>query len=321
MRRILQGAVCGAALLCAISSAEPLLAEFDSGLASPVPVSYDYPFSTLHLHRPPRALAQPGRREGGLTVSWANSAKRQQEWYTVDFESVTAVLSATALSSTDYALGFRVPVVHRGGGVLDSGIDGWHRALRLPRGDRPKLIDDSLEISAQGVDDRSLSRSGAGVGVSEIWAQLPLGNGAGVEFSVGLPAERPAFGQQQLDLGAAFLWGADWERVALDCGAGAIFSSDTTVAGFEFAPWRAEAFAAASYAYLERVALRAALAFETVSVQGVPRHPDLALYLDIGVGVTLPRGFVLDIVMRENPYDGDGSVDVALIAALRWFER
>lgn len=64
----------------------------------------------------------------------------------VDFESYHLNSRLTKRLTERWLLTIDAPIIHRGGGLLDNAIDNWHRALGLPRNNRPNIANDQFRI-------------------------------------------------------------------------------------------------------------------------------------------------------------------------------
>ena len=90
----------------------------------------------------PLASAAPARDDGWQVdagLLWSNTVNlgaTPRERLRVDEETAELDL-ALARDAGGWRLRAVLPVMHRGPGVLDGFIDGWHRFFGLPQGDRP----------------------------------------------------------------------------------------------------------------------------------------------------------------------------------------
>lgn len=101
----------------------------------------------------PAALdaATDGRFAFAAGVQWSNTVNlgdQAAERMVVDEETVEADLSL-ARGIGAWQLRATLPVIHRGAGVLDSFIEGWHSFFGLPQGERPSRPRNVYEISYQ----------------------------------------------------------------------------------------------------------------------------------------------------------------------------
>jgi hypothetical protein len=101
----------------------------------------------------PAALAAPA--DGALAVAanlqWSNTvnlAATPAESMTVDEETLETDLTLAG-GLRGWTWRATLPVIHRGAGVLDGFIDGWHRFFGLPRGDRPSRPRNAYAIDYQ----------------------------------------------------------------------------------------------------------------------------------------------------------------------------
>ena len=72
-----------------------------------------------------------------LVTNTINVEKRPHERLLVDGESSVVDLSFDHALRRSWRYRLSVPIIHDGGGVLDSTVDAWHRAFGVSRGFRP----------------------------------------------------------------------------------------------------------------------------------------------------------------------------------------
>jgi hypothetical protein len=101
----------------------------------------------------PAALdaAGDGHFAFGAGVQWSNTLNlgdTAAERMVVDEETVEADLTLSRGVGA-WQLRATLPVMHRGAGVLDSFIEGWHSFFGLPQGDRPGRPRNAYEIAYQ----------------------------------------------------------------------------------------------------------------------------------------------------------------------------
>jgi hypothetical protein len=114
------------------------------------------------------------------------SAKRLT---TIDGETHRLSLHAARGVGSAWELGFTLPLVHHSGGFLDSPIESWHDAFRLPNGNRDRLPEDRLRF-AYAEDQNSvysLTDSGGGIGDLQLHAARRLADGLALRLSAKLP--------------------------------------------------------------------------------------------------------------------------------------
>jgi len=164
----------------------------------------------------PRLTQGPGpggATRAGLEVDWASHAVSDRDGAAfVRFDGETRRYTLTAVGRLPgrragwWAL--EAPYVQHTGGTLDDLIDRWHRALGLPRGDRPdrphnKLLYRVVDDSGQVLLDRT--GTAAGPGDLALSAGLPLAG----PLSAGLRLEAPTGDADRL-LGSGSWDAAGW---------------------------------------------------------------------------------------------------------------
>jgi hypothetical protein len=147
----------------------------------------------------PAALEAPadGRFGFAAGVQWSNTVNIDSlatEQMLVDEETVEVDLTA-GRDVGDWHLRATLPVIHRGGGVLDSFIEDWHRFFGMPQGQRPDRPRNAFAIEYQrdglptvdgtagtALGDLALEAGRAlaasGDGRVELWAGLEVPTGS-----------------------------------------------------------------------------------------------------------------------------------------------
>ncbi len=93
-----------------------------------------------------------------------NAEHRGTESLLVDGESDTVRLSYENSAAADWRYRFTVPIVHDGGGFLDSAIDSWHRLFGFSDGSRPYYPKNQLVYFYAGRDRIYVHDSATGIG-------------------------------------------------------------------------------------------------------------------------------------------------------------
>ena len=188
VRRGLAG--CAIAMLAAAARADEPVA---AGLDAPLAVRDQNP-----LLRPvylPTARLAPEEGVGYSTaLSWSNTTNlphTDSEQLYVDEETAEVDLRATWRRGRWLAAA-ELPLLWRGGGILDGVIDDWHGLLGVNRGDRPYVQSNSYRITyaARGAPPFSAAR-GAALGDIPVEAGRLLYSAPGTELSVWAGAKLP----------------------------------------------------------------------------------------------------------------------------------
>jgi len=126
---------CARGLAAALALSTPTV-----GSAEPLPVRDQNPLIRgLYLPLPAPRLPAVDRWSVAAALEWSNTVNIERtvrEQLLVDEE--TAELDLTvARAMGPWRLRATLPVITRGGGILDGFINGWHRFFHLPQGERP----------------------------------------------------------------------------------------------------------------------------------------------------------------------------------------
>ena len=99
-----------------------------------------------------------------LVTNTSNVEKRLHEQLRVDGESSVVDLSFDHALRRSWRYRLSVPIIHDGGGTLDSTVDVWHRAFGLPRGFRPYYPKNQFRYFYYGKSSLDVSRPQTTIG-------------------------------------------------------------------------------------------------------------------------------------------------------------
>ncbi|MBS0376687.1 MAG: DUF3187 family protein [Proteobacteria bacterium] len=278
----------------------------------------------------PAALGAPadGTLALAANVQWSNTvnlAATPAESMTVDEETVETDLSLAG-GLRGWTWRATLPVIHRGAGVLDGFIDGWHRFFGLPRGDRPSRPRNAYAIDYQRAGLPAVDAP-AGTALGDLALEaghaLLAGSAGRLEGWVGLEAptgsRRDLTGDGALDAAA---WLAGEARLGggftLAARGGASLVGGDAATGLPLA--RRVAFGALGlqYAATDRLGLVVQLDAHGALARGsainfLGRAVELTLggRYRLAGGATFEAGVVEDIEVDHSP-------DVTFQLGLRW---
>ena len=298
---------------------------FAQTFSGPIELSNQYPLHNLHLSwTPQRAdVLDEGRKTVRLGAACANTALLR-EFYTVDSENCESRISLSYAPLERLELGAEAALLGRGGGIADGGIDAWHRFFHLQRGDRDVLEDSAYDVSGSNGQGSAfdLSRSGVGLGNAVLKAKYLLiadareNSALSMDFRLGLPTASGSFGHDGLDFLAGLAGHQRFGTFRAYGGIAQLIYSSPEESGIEFRRTHSEGFVALEYAGFSAVSLYAGVFGGVGVLKNLEGHPGFFLYLDTGIRVPLDASTELELLVRENPDAGDGSTDIALLAAL-----
>ena len=99
-----------------------------------------------------------------LVTNTINVERRPHERLLVDGESSVVDLSVDHALAPSWRYRLSLPIIHDGGGALDSTIDGWHRAFGLSRSFRPYYPKNQFRYFYDGKSSFDVSRPGTTMG-------------------------------------------------------------------------------------------------------------------------------------------------------------
>jgi hypothetical protein len=277
----------------------------------------------------PDALGR-GRTVVRLGGDWGNDfglhrariGGEQRLAYLVDGEHRSGTLQVSRGLSDRWTVHARVPVLWRGGGVLDGLIDTWHRITGLPDGGRPSFARGRLVVVAVDTELRSLrwsGRQGTGVGGVELgarWSGAPRASGwtAALDARVQLPAGTGAFAGGGMQAGiqavaARTLGGA----ADVYLGAGGVAAGGSALDGIEYGSLRPQGFLALEWRPWGRVSLLAEATVAGRLVENIDTFPGLHVNLRIGAKVDVARAWRLDGGFVEGLHPVSATTDFGIL--------
>jgi len=133
-------------LLIIVLPNTPALADF-----SPLPTRDQNPFNLIHGQPLPVAadVADKGQLHINSSLSITNTLNIEQvgnDSIFLDYESYQINLGLQYGLGKSWAVQMNLPIIHQGGGFLDSTINSWHDLFNLPQADRPNVADDQYRI-------------------------------------------------------------------------------------------------------------------------------------------------------------------------------
>lgn len=292
-------------------------------LSGPIRLRNVYPLSELHLsHRPTTpfpASSASGRIRAAVAISNSSVDRRS---LSVDAESRVLALSYTWLAEDWLELEAELPYHWRGAGFTDDAIDSWHDTFGLPEGSRKRQGDDEYSIAGQNRDGSAFSlEDGAGVGNAMLSLKSIVAKGytsaLAVAVSGSFPSAESGFGHRGIDGSFALVAGSDLGRVSLGISAAYLAYGDREVSGVSYADTHWEGSASLEYRALDWLALQLAVLGGENAIE-VREHDEHAFYVDIGGVARVSERSAIELLLRENPWTGQGTADVTALVGLRF---
>jgi hypothetical protein len=273
----------------AVRDQNPLLRGFYLPLPTDVPAD-----------APPRAAAML------LVSNTLNVEHRGEEALLVDGESAVLDLSYDSAFAPGWRYRLSVPLIHDGGGVLDTAIDDWHRLFGFSRGFRPYYAKNRIEYYYSGAS-AYLDRSANGIGDAAAdvgWypvedAARTLSLWAGLKAPTGSRASFASDGAWDGAAWANAAWGFGRWRVAAELGVLQPFGDEL----FEGRAHRTAGFArlAASRSLGTRWTLRAQIDAQSSRVADTElRFIGRSLQLSVGADARVYRRWRLQMGVSED---------------------
>jgi hypothetical protein len=275
----------------------------------------------------------PGRwqlRVGGLwsnTFAWTQDVPGEtpaDRRFLIDGEAATVDLTVRRGLTHRLDVGVRVPVRWRGGGVLDGLIDGWHRLVGAPSGNRPDFLRDVFRVEGRSVTGSPFEwdTTGSALGGIELDARWRVVDGGADDASTALISR--LFLPTGTGPFAGHGWGAGVQavvdvpvgrRVDLYAGPGVTVQDPGPVDGVEYARARGEGFLAVEWRPWRRASLVAQTNAATRLVDSIDRYPGTHWVVTLSASIDLGRRSRLEVGFTENLISQLTTADIAFHAA------
>lgn len=307
------------------AAAQPPGENWDRG---PISLGEQFPLALYHssfFAESPAVLPEGefGFRSG---FAWSNTINRKGQSYLIDAETRVGFFEASYSPLQRWEIGVHLPVIWQSGGSLDSFINGWHSFFGLPEGPRDDsdIEDDSFTIEAEQTDGSLYEENpaGASFGDLELRSKFLLTEGdaerpaIALSGRVRLPSGASSFGSSGTDFVLMLLAAKRWESITLYTGLGYSYYSDIERHGLRFQQHRGGGFVGLEWRAFDPVSFFVGLQGGSNLIANLERFPDYQVYLDLGGKISLGSGFVLELLLRENPAPDQGTTDVTFFTAV-----
>lgn len=270
-----------------------------------------------------------------LSVLWSNSFAWTQDApgetptdrrFLIDGESVDLAATVRRGLRRDLDVGVRLPLRHRGGGILDGFIDAWHRLVHLPNGNRPDFLRNAFRVEGRTTEGTPFSwndRTGTGLGNVELDVRWRARDGGTASPSlaligrVSLPMGTSPYDGNGVGAAGQVILAAPLARnLDLYAGAGATVQDPGPVDGVSYVPARAHGFVALEWRPWRRVSLLAQSNAASRLVRNIDLYPGVHWLVNVGGRIDLGARTRLDVGLTENIEDQQCTPDLAFYFAL-----
>lgn len=268
------------------------------------------------------------------SFAWSQDApgeRPMQRRYLLDAEATTLDVQATRGLGAGWDVSLRLALRARGGGVLDSVIDAFHRGFAftgLDDGQRPAFRRDAFRVEGRGAGGRRFAwREGVGLGQVELALRRQIGGGPDARQGtrtalawvarVSLPTGRGPFSGHGSAVALQVVGRRRvHSRLHLHVGLGAVGGGARRVDGVSYSRWQPAAFVAAEWRLgaRTRLLLESDVAGRLVrEVDGLPGGHWVA---QLGVARRVAPRATLTLALTENLKPQAVTPDLALYAGL-----
>lgn len=319
-------ALVSAAYLCLCGKAMAEKVEnWDRG---PIELEDQFPLAMLHSNfiAASPAVLEKGSFRLRSSFAWTNTVNRTGTDFLIDAEVRSQSLSVAYSPIDNFEVVATLPIVWRGGGVLDSFIYDWHDFFGLPQGPRndPDIENDNFEIV--GINDDgsgfSLTRSGTYLGDLQIGGKFLISEGTdslpawALTASLQLPTGAKTYGQDSIDIVTGVLASKRWGWFTAYSGLGYTFIGDQETENLHFNRHRISGFTHFEARVWKKISFLVGLHASSSLIKDVRRFPNYQLYLDTGGKIELSDSLMLELLVRENPDPAEGTADVTFLVGI-----
>jgi hypothetical protein len=258
-------------------------------------------------------------------VPGENPADRR---FLLDGETLTFVVNARRGVGPHLDVGLRLPLQHRGGGVLDGFIDTWHRLLGLEDAQRPQFRRNAFRVEGRttlGAPFSWTEATGTGLGDIELnarWRAVDRGDDTLAVAVIGrlhLPTATTPYQGSGLGAGGQVVLAAPLGGTTdLYLGAGMTAQDPGPVRAIEYERWRGHGFAAFEWRPWPRLSLLAETNAASRLVTNVASYPGVHWVVNVGGRLDVTPDLRLDLGLTENLMDQQSTTDLGLYFALGW---
>lgn len=225
------------------------------------------PFQMLHLSLSPSAPSTlPAHRwEGQLLTTWVNRWAVSEGNYFIDNETLR-IAGKLKYGLTDWLqVGIEVPVLWRGGGVMDSFIEGFHRTFGLDNTRRDEFPHNRFRVEFDSPEGSIFVEDDAGIGLQDVvlssQATMTCGGtynpASAIHFSVSLPTgrDKELYGTGGVDVSIALLFAKGLGDFYLYLNGGYVWFGTDEIGGIRLRKSQGTIFTGVEYRLWRRTSL------------------------------------------------------------------
>lgn len=251
---------------------------------------------------------------------------RRRVLYLVDGEHRSVSVQASRGLGERVTLEMRVPVLWRGGGVMDGLIETWHRLLGLPDGNRTDFPRDEMLVRALDDELRELrwpGGQGLGLGGIELGARWsstrrPSGWTGALDGRLRLPTGTAAFGGGGVQAGGQVLAARTLGGAAdLYLGGGVVVGPRSSGDTVEYTVARPQGFLALEWRPWSSTSLLVEVNAAGRLVDNVTAFPGRHVNLRVGAKVDVARGWRVEGGFTEGLHPVSATTDFGVMAGVQ----
>ena len=289
----------------------------------PIELGNQYPLALVHTSLSPTSteVLEKNHYKVRTALIWSNNLTLKEDQYIHDAETRVTPLELHWGLGGNLQASIKAPLIWRGGGLLDSTIDNWHQFFGMPRGERDKIEDNEFSLSGINDDGSIYDLHSDGFHLGDIDLSLKYlltkGDNKMPAFSligtIRVPTAHGSYGQDSIDLLVGGLASKKWEDLTLYSGASYSYFLDNQIKNLSYQEHNFSGFINLEYLAWDNIGIHIGFSAYSEMLDGASGFPDHSVYFDSGFKYHHSKDTDFEFLVRENPSDGDGTVDVSFL--------
>ncbi len=262
--------------------------------------------------------------EAQVLTTWVNRWNISEGRFFIDNETLRLAAKLKYGMTERLQVGIEVPVLWRGGGIMDSMIDGFHKTFGLSRKRRDEFPENSFRVEFDQEDGSRflLDEDDTGIGLQDIvvssQATLTCGGtfwpslAAGLSISLPTGREEKLYGTTGFDLSLALLFAKRLDHLYLYLNGGYTRFGTEDIGGVELKKDQWTLFSGLEYRLWKRTSLILQNLINSAVARDFFEFSEFTDEITWGIKSELSPGLVMEFSFIENIINFKNSPDFGL---------